>query len=256
MNPARILVVDDDQAFLSVTLAVLTRHGYACRPARDAYEALAILAAEPFDIMVADREMPGNEQLALLRKLPESCRHMPIIVVTGVPTVDSAIDAMKLSVVAYLTKPVSPEELLAQLERARELCLLRHLLVSSRGEVDAWQGQLKALDHAVQNFPNDAVAAGAQALLAVNLEHLEKTLEQVRQCAVAATEQGTRAAAAPAGLRSDEQLGLLQGLRETIAVLDKTKNSFKSAELGRLRKKLESLFRGPDPKQVDGVKLK
>jgi DNA-binding response OmpR family regulator len=242
----RILVVDDDPNFLSMTLVVLKNAGHVCRGARDAFEALQILGAEPYDILISDREMPGNDQLALLCNLPEGCRQMPIIVVTGYPTVDSAIHAMKLSVVAYLVKPIAPEELLAQVGRATELCRVRQLLVSSRGEVDAWEGQLKALEHTVQSFPNDAVAAGAQALLAVNLEHLEKTLEQVRQCAVAATEQGTRAIAAPAGLRSDEQLGLLQGLRETIAVLEKTKNSFKSAELGRLRKKLESLFRGPD----------
>lgn len=244
MNPVRILVVDDDQTFLSVTLAVLAKQGHSCRGARDAYEALAMLSQERFDIMVSDREMPGNDQLALLRNLPEPCRHMPIIVVTGYPTVDSAIEAMKLSVVAYMAKPIAPEELVAQVNRAIDLCRVRQLLGASHGEVDAWRDQLGALEQAVQHFPNDAVSAGAQALLAVNLEHLERTLEHVRQCALAASERSP-GSAAPSGLRSDEQLALLQGLRETIAVLEKTKNSFKSAELGRLRKKLESLFRGP-----------
>ena len=244
MTPIRILVVDDDPIFLNVTLAVLGRHGYPCRGARDAHEALALLGEEAFDILVADREMPGNDQLALLRNLPEARRSMPIILVTGYPTVDSAIEAMKLSVIAYLVKPIAPEELIAQVSRAVELCRVRELLGASRNELEAWSGQLRALDSAVASFPNDAVSAGAQALLAVHVEHLANTLEQIRQCALAG---GNADAPAPAGLRSEEQLALLQGLRETIAVLEKTKNSFKSAELGRLRRKLESLFRGPAP---------
>lgn len=247
----RILLVDDDRPFLEVTAKVLASAGYAVDTAGDGHEALARLERESYDILIADREMPGNDRMALIRNIPRRCAGIPVIIITAYPTVDSAIQALQLTVVAYIVKPVSREELLGHTAMAAELSRARRLLESSRDRLAAWRDELGRLDLAMRTSPADVIQSAREAWFAINLEHMRQTLLQMQSGFQPAPEG--RAAPTPAaafGLRSTEQLALLQGLRETIEVLERTKRSFKSRELGELRRKLDSLFstpQGPGP---------
>jgi DNA-binding NtrC family response regulator len=71
-----------------------------------------MLRKKKYDLLIADIKMQGNSDLQLIKKLPEFAPRMPVILVTGYPSLSSAVQSMKLPVVGYLIKPFEFSELL------------------------------------------------------------------------------------------------------------------------------------------------
>lgn len=111
-QPQRILIADDEPLFLTTTADLLRRAGFQCRTAVDADEALKTLAGEEIDLMIVDLNMPGNLELELLNTGRAIYPDIPIIVATGAPSLQSAIDSVRLKISNYLLKPIKFDELL------------------------------------------------------------------------------------------------------------------------------------------------
>lgn len=114
----RVLIADDEPLYLRTTGELLRRAGYECECVSSGDEALNRLRAEPFDLVLSDLNMPGNQHLELLREHSSERPRVPLIVVTGAPTLPSAIESIRLGITDYLLKPVRYEDLLACVERA------------------------------------------------------------------------------------------------------------------------------------------
>jgi two-component system response regulator HydG len=116
---ARILVVDDHKN-MRVTLAlILRREGHEVAEAEGADQALALLA-EGFDLVITDLRMEPVDGIALLRKVKEQSPTTEVIVMTAFGTIDSAVQAMRLGAVDYVTKPFQEAELLVRIQKALE----------------------------------------------------------------------------------------------------------------------------------------
>ena len=115
---ARILVADDEPLFLTTTGELLCKADYECTCVPDARAALDALAREPFDLVLCDLNMPGNLQLELLRQGRERWPGTPLIVITGAPSLPTAIESVRLGIADYLLKPVSYVDLLSSVRRA------------------------------------------------------------------------------------------------------------------------------------------
>src|SRR3989475_122006 len=98
---ARILIADDEETFLQSMGALLRREGYACDCVRDAREAAAALEQAAYDLLITDIYMPGNAELEFLSELQSRGSIIPVIVVTGYPSVATAVEALRLSVEDY-----------------------------------------------------------------------------------------------------------------------------------------------------------
>jgi DNA-binding NtrC family response regulator len=114
---ARILIADDEPLFLKTTGELLTKAGYECRCVADAPAALALLARERFDLILSDLNMPGNLRLELLCEGRSKWPDVPLIVITGVPSLPTAIESLRLGIADYLLKPVSYRDLLSAIRR-------------------------------------------------------------------------------------------------------------------------------------------
>lgn len=114
----RILVADDEPLYLRTTGDLLRKAGYECVCVPDAGSAIERLHSESFDLVLSDLSMPGNFKLELLQDQSTHRPHVPIVVVTGVPTLPSAIESIRLGITDYLLKPVKFEDLLACVRRA------------------------------------------------------------------------------------------------------------------------------------------
>lgn len=114
----RVLLVDDDAAVLAVTQRVLERAGHVVVSCKSGDAALAALAEQSFDVMVTDIQMPGLTGLKLLRAIREHDLDLPVVLVTGNPAVQSAVEALEYGAFRYLIKPVSTQELRAVVGRA------------------------------------------------------------------------------------------------------------------------------------------
>jgi DNA-binding NarL/FixJ family response regulator len=115
-SKGRLLIADDEPQFRDAISQLLELEGYECESAPNSQVCQELLAQKHFDVLIADIRMPGNTDLELLEQIQGL--HLPVIVVTGYPSVPSAIRAIKLPVVAYLVKPFNFSELLREVERA------------------------------------------------------------------------------------------------------------------------------------------
>src|SRR5262249_7926160 len=116
LDRAHILIADDDVTLVESTADLLRREGYLCTCVTSAMAAAAALATEQFDLLIADIKMPGNSELEFIRALPELDRELPVILITGYPTLRSAIDSVHLRIAAYLVKPVELDDLLRSVD--------------------------------------------------------------------------------------------------------------------------------------------
>jgi len=113
----RILIADDEPLYLRTTGQLLRKAGYECECVPDADSALDLLQQKPFDLILSDLNMPGNLKLELLQKGRSQWPHIPLIVITGVPSLPTAIEAVRLGIADYLLKPVKFEDLLTSVRR-------------------------------------------------------------------------------------------------------------------------------------------
>jgi CheY-like chemotaxis protein len=109
----RVLVVDDEQIVRDSCERALKDAGYAVRTVGNGYDALEACRAERFDVMFTDLKMPGMQGLDVIRKVTEECPETRVIIITGYPSQESALQAGRLGVFDYLEKPLSPERLSA-----------------------------------------------------------------------------------------------------------------------------------------------
>ncbi len=112
-----MLLADDEPLYLETTAQLLRKAGYECRCVSDAPAAIETLRSAPIDLVLTDLNMPGNFKLELLRWGRESQPHVPVLVVTGVPSLPTAIESVRLGIADYLVKPVKFEVLLRSIER-------------------------------------------------------------------------------------------------------------------------------------------
>ncbi|MBI4346735.1 MAG: sigma-54-dependent Fis family transcriptional regulator [Elusimicrobia bacterium] len=114
---ARILVVDDEADMRLALSNVLTRNGHKVQEAPEGETALATLAKGAFDLMLLDMRLPGMDGIQILKRVRQNHPDLPVIMVTGYGSVDSAIEVMRLGASHYLAKPFSNKELVDSVDR-------------------------------------------------------------------------------------------------------------------------------------------
>ncbi len=114
----RILIADDEPLYLRTTAALLRKHGFECVCASNGNAALEALSTDRFDLVLSDLNMPGNFKLELLKEGRSQWPDLPLIVVTGAPSLPTAIESVRLGITDYLLKPVKIDDLLSSIRRA------------------------------------------------------------------------------------------------------------------------------------------
>src|SRR2546428_13814217 len=95
MEPAKILVVDDERSILVLLKEALGQWGYQVTTAASAAEALGILKSELFDALITDIRMPDMSGLELLREVKKQDESIEVVMMTGYPTIASAGQGLK-----------------------------------------------------------------------------------------------------------------------------------------------------------------
>ncbi len=120
MNPT-ILIVDDDDAFRSLVVDILSNEDYRILEASTAEEATTLLARSPVDLLLSDHRMPGMTGLELARKVLAGPAPPAVILMTAFGTIPDAMEAVRLGATDYLTKPLeSPAALRNLVKRTLE----------------------------------------------------------------------------------------------------------------------------------------
>jgi two-component system OmpR family response regulator len=112
----RILLVEDDQKIAAFILKGLKAAGYAVDHAADGPRGLDLASAEPYDVAVVDRMLPGKDGLAIVRELRAAGNNLPVLILSAKGTVENRVEGLQAGGDDYLTKPFAFSELLARIQ--------------------------------------------------------------------------------------------------------------------------------------------
>jgi two-component system response regulator HydG len=114
----QILVVDDEQETCDLLEMALTRHGFKVVACTNAQKALELVAAQDFDVVLTDLSMPEMSGLDLCERVLGTRPNMPVVVITGQGSLETAIGAIRVGAYDFITKPVDPKLLFLSVSRA------------------------------------------------------------------------------------------------------------------------------------------
>jgi DNA-binding NarL/FixJ family response regulator len=252
----RILIADDEPLFMQLTTSRLQKAGFECIGASDAESAFNLLQDLEFDLLISDIRMPGNDNLEFIREIRTLTEQLPVILVTGYPTLESAVESVRLQVVAYLIKPFSYEILVEEVKSAISMRRLFQAVRRLRTRVENWNLSLEQLEspplpgdrqpHGISRQLGPQTSSPLNGCVTVN-SFLDITFQNILNSLMDIRSLTSR-------ISVDHNLGeachllncprlslLMDSLVETIDVLEKTKGAFRSKDLGNLRKKLEMI---------------
>lgn len=107
-----VLVVEDSRVLRRTLCRALRRTGYTVTETEDVQSATALMAERRFDLLATDIRLPGGSGMSLLRRAQSAKPEVPVVLMTGAPELDTAIEAVELGASSYLAKPFSPRDFL------------------------------------------------------------------------------------------------------------------------------------------------
>ncbi len=136
----RVLLVDDDDAARTALESSLHQQGYVVSSSATGEGALELAADEPPDVVVTDLQMPDISGIELLGRLQQRSIDAPVIVLTGVRDIVSAVSAMRAGAEDFVTKPLDFDALVVSIERAIAHRALKAESSSLERQIREWTG--------------------------------------------------------------------------------------------------------------------
>ena len=145
----RVLLVDDEPAIVRSFSRLLRAEGHDVASAESGAAALQLIATEPFDAIVSDVSMPGMTGIELLKAIRGLEPDVPVILMSGNPTLASALEAIEYGALRYLTKPIdlkALETVVSRAVRLRRLARLKREALDLQSAAEKKTGDLAALE--------------------------------------------------------------------------------------------------------------
>ena len=120
MRVVKLLLVDDETRFVETLSKRLTARGFEVEGAFGGPQALEMLDARPFDVVLLDVWMPGMDGLEVLKMIRRLHPAVKVVLVSGNASINAAVEGIRLGATNYLLKPVDIDELMAKVEEAFE----------------------------------------------------------------------------------------------------------------------------------------
>lgn len=156
-EPATVLVVDDEPIVSDLLYENLLEAGYKCIKATTGEDALKKLSMDNFDLLLLDLGLPGISGMDVLKEVKSNCPETAVIVVTAAGDAQTAVEAMKIGAIDYITKPFELERINSSIEAAlqellavgKESALAKDSPEASDNEVD-WTAHFDAIARGVE----------------------------------------------------------------------------------------------------------
>jgi CheY-like chemotaxis protein len=229
----KILFGDDDELVRDGLAELLRRRDFECVCASTGAEALEHLRGAEFDALLSDIHMPGNVGLELIASIPQIAEGLPVVLLTGRPSVETAARSVRLSVAAYLTKPPDLDELCAILDQAITAHRGFRAMRAGRERLHEWEQELERIEAVLRKSPASSPGGPIGSYLRLSLRHVILILSDL--------EHATDTLERP-GVNALDQVDHVAALRRTVQVLERTRQNFKSRELADLRHQIEELL--------------
>ena len=160
----RVLVVDDDEQVRNL-LSNYLGASYPCSKAASADEALQLLAAEPYALVIADVVMPGRNGIELLREITARYPDTMVVMVSGVARTQRVLDAVRLGAYDYILKPCDLHVLSMTVERALERRALLRAARYYKADLERRNGELRRNKDALESLQAQIIQSEKMASL-------------------------------------------------------------------------------------------
>ncbi len=236
----KILIVDDELAFLVTTKAILEEEGYEVTTAEDGFKALDILKEQHFDVVLADLKMPGKDGIDVLEEAKKINPYTIGIIITGYPSLDTAIEAMQKGCYGYILKPYHVEDLKQIIKRGFEKSRLEQevFVLKERAE---FYNDLMA--HDINNI-NQIIMGYLGALSDSGLSEQEQ-----KSCVEKALSAVKRSAKLIENVRKLRQIQEIEPEQKAIDLTDILKESIDTVKADHKDKEVEINYIPPEEKQ-------
>jgi CheY-like chemotaxis protein len=240
-EPSRILIADDDVKLSGVIARVLANEGYLCECTSDGQTAERRLSEENYDLLISDIEMPGNSRLELIRNLSKLAPGLPVILMTGYPTVATATEFVQLPIFAYLLKPVDFGALIQHIRNAIARHQLYRAVRASETRLVDWTNNLGELKGSVESYHSGSLDMGLSTFLKLTFNNMMGAFGELRTLMEVA-QLGAKSAGPCQILQCPLKQQFEQAMEGAITVMKDTKGSFKSKEIAEIRKNFEQIL--------------
>ncbi|MBN1222890.1 MAG: sigma-54-dependent Fis family transcriptional regulator [Candidatus Aminicenantes bacterium] len=163
-----ILVVDDSPDTLEVLQRNLESKGYRMSTSPGAIEAIKILESAPVDLVITDLKMPEVNGLDLVRHIQENFKETEVMMITGYPSIEGAVEALKSGAEEYLAKPFTEDELFSAVKRVLEKLKARRAVAKEPQKPASLRhgfiGESKVMKDVMKNIEK-AAASSATVLI-------------------------------------------------------------------------------------------
>lgn len=151
MSQARgkVLLAEDDERERRAVGRALRGAAFSVEDVPDSAHAIAALEQQSFDVLLADINMPGVSGMELLAFVRDRALRIAVVLMTGLPTVDTAIGALRDGAVDYITKPLKPELLFERLDAAIKKQRLRSALHQAQAHAELFARSVQDLNTAI-----------------------------------------------------------------------------------------------------------
>jgi len=122
---AKILIIDDEASIRDSLSGILSDEGFQPFSAEDGTKGLALLDADRFDLVLLDIWMPGLDGMDVLRQIKESFPDLPVIMISGHGTIETAVQATRLGAYDFIEKPPSYDKIVLSINNALHLSQLK-----------------------------------------------------------------------------------------------------------------------------------
>ena len=159
----RILVVDDSAPTREIIQRNLLQKGYQVFTSADAYNAIQIINSIRIDLVITDLKMPKINGIDLIKFIRENHQECEVIMMTGYPSIETAVEVIKIGADNYLTKPFTDDELFQSVEKAFEkIKIKRHyqnFKMDNFGKKFKILGESKQIKHVFQQIQKASLSA-------------------------------------------------------------------------------------------------
>ena len=171
-NKNRILIADDEETFLYSTAELLRKEDFIVDCAHNTTIASKLLSKNRYDLLISDIKMPDNPNLVFIKKTQQLAENISIILVTGYPSLDTALQSIHLPISAYLVKPVDFDELLKHVKESIEKKALYNSIDNAKRRLQEIKDSFDDINTSMYGNNPAASSLSASAFLNLTLKNI------------------------------------------------------------------------------------
>lgn len=145
-QPGHVLIIDDELSLRLTLKRILEHAGCQTTDVVNGEQAIALLAHCPFDLVILDIHLPDKDGLQVLGDIRTRCPRLPVIMLTGHGSLESAVESLRLGAVDYLQKPIDPEIIVARVRILLDEQRLEKRKDEIRAQILVLEGELHELE--------------------------------------------------------------------------------------------------------------